>query len=672
MRVELYIEDKLCDIGEVEDIAIDYAIAKIGDIQGRHGVRSAEFALPKTANNRYILENPDDTNNQSTRPYRKLKARLLIDGVDVGILTCSIKSTTKTYNVNLYGKNVDFFTTIKGRKFSELNYISTNHSWGQSTAISNRGNTSGYIYPIVDNYVEFPNDYIGNGSDVIYTDFLFPALFYNELIEKIVESAGYTLLIDDPLAFEPILPFSSTYGNFKRDKDSNRYIVKLTKSSTQDIYVSADPGIAWVRFDTYAFANEPFYWDTALMNYKSPNFADSVVISGEINLNITNIDSVSATYNVYITYGTNKITNLGTIFLAAGASASYTYTFSDIESLISNHVTFGYEVPAVCDLFIFYNSISEGQIRVNSASFEITSATVKESGRVRILPFCDTNYEAMSYLTPKSIIDIELLQVDLLGDYCRLFGYFVDVDEDTKVVTLFKFKRVVQNQSIAKDWSDKLDLSKDPEIMYAIEGSGQINKIAYTKDELEEKPDNTDYNLLTDNETLPKEVELITVQFAGTHSADRLNGRLTPIYPMIEIGVDNQKLTQRILILDKQSFSLTYKRLGYSAQDLNSNVTLLTVSDDIPMCRFIDPSKTVNLGFGDSLVADNYQYLIDVFDKTRIIRAYFRLNAIDINNLDFKIPVYVDYYKSYFYISGVIEYSPGTNESTLVELVKLF
>jgi hypothetical protein len=60
-----------------------------------------------------------------------------------------------------------------------------------------------------------------------------------------------------------------------------------------------------------------------------------------------------------------------------------------------------------------------------------------------------------------------------------------------------------------------------------------------------------------------------------------------------------------------------------------------------------------------------------VLDRTKIVSSNIRLNAVDINALDFLIPVYIAEYNCYFYISKISNYEYGSIQSTTVELVKL-
>ena len=60
----------------------------------------------------------------------------------------------------------------------------------------------------------------------------------------------------------------------------------------------------------------------------------------------------------------------------------------------------------------------------------------------------------------------------------------------------------------------------------------------------------------------------------------------------------------------------------------------------------------------------------NILSNMKYLSAYFRLNEVDLNALDFLTPVYIDRFKSYFYINVIKDYQ-GSNKSTKVELIKI-
>ena len=55
-------------------------------------------------------------------------------------------------------------------------------------------------------------------------------------------------------------------------------------------------------------------------------------------------------------------------------------------------------------------------------------------------------------------------------------------------------------------------------------------------------------------------------------------------------------------------------------------------------------------------------------NKPKVLTAYFKLSPIDILQFNFAIPVWIDYYQSYFYVNKIEEYQ---GEITKVELIKI-
>jgi hypothetical protein len=81
--------------------------------------------------------------------------------------------------------------------------------------------------------------------------------------------------------------------------------------------------------------------------------------------------------------------------------------------------------------------------------------------------------------------------------------------------------------------------------------------------------------------------------------------------------------------------------------------------------------KEVNLGFANNLIPLYYGGLQSVLTRTKIVTENIRLNALDIQALDFLKPIYLDKHNAYFYISKISGFDYGSSESTEVELVKI-
>lgn len=105
----------------------------------------------------------------------------------------------------------------------------------------------------------------------------------------------------------------------------------------------------------------------------------------------------------------------------------------------------------------------------------------------------------------------------------------------------------------------------------------------------------------------------------------------------------------------------------------------------IPFCWFVKTEYTTETdAFDMSLAFDQVafpnasgeplkQYLEDyekILNSPKYLKAYLHLTEIDINELNFTIPVYIEHYKAYFYISKINNYQ-GSRKVTECELVKI-
>jgi hypothetical protein len=88
-----------------------------------------------------------------------------------------------------------------------------------------------------------------------------------------------------------------------------------------------------------------------------------------------------------------------------------------------------------------------------------------------------------------------------------------------------------------------------------------------------------------------------------------------------------------------------------------------------PLAWFIDSAKTINLGFANNLLPAHYTELGYMLYRYKKLTAYFNLSAADVIGFDFKKPIYLKQYSSYFYVNKIEGYTP--KKLTKVELIKM-
>jgi hypothetical protein len=665
MAVELYILDKLVELEGTENISTDYAIAEIGNFSTRKGFRSINFDLPITANNKAILENAELVNNSTTRPYRRLKARVFVDGIDQNIRFCNIESSQDTYNVRLYGGNANFFEIIKGKQIRELQYLPTlNHEFNLTNVYDSRQNTDGYIYPLIDWHADSPNTIMSNTSKTFDVRYCYPCLFVNDIIENICIDAGYSLsnnLLND-------LNYQSAdliFPIFNAEPDA---VSGDATFSGSNVSIFNKTGITFDRtYNLITFDDINGYQTDAITG----TFTSDGALSGEP------LDPFTGTLTVYeIPYkgvytftfnisGIKQITDeaIAIIYFLNGTVLEELARSVTVPSVTSFDLTatFTTEFPVGAQIgCIVVNAElppATPPVTVETARFDVKSIDLKiQIGRDLLFQF----------------MQIKFKQSDFLRAYLQMFCCLVTVDEDTKTVYINKFDDIANNIPLAIDWTDKIDYTDKPNVEYSLESYAKSNTLTYKEDDSIDPTfiQGSNGTIIIDDETLDATNEFVELPFSATEMDSRLQAFVIPKIKIFRTDdasppetKPTDKVEPRILLLERVT---TVPSVIYS-----DGSSTLTTNVDLPLPWFMLGGKQLNLGFANNLIPLYYTTLQDVLNRTKVLTINVKLNAIDIYQLDFLKPVFIAEHNAYFYISKISGFTYGSSESTEVELVKL-
>jgi hypothetical protein len=641
MASELYIEDKLVDLPTDADISIEYAIAKIGEIEKRSGVRSAEFTIPKTAKNKAIFENPDDVNNIGTKPYRRLKARYYSNGIDQQISFATLKESAQGYNVNIYGGNSDFFAALKDGKLTDIDFSAYDYYHTLTNYVATRTDLD--VPRSIALNVEQPTAIaLGN---IAYQP---PSVSIEFILEQIAASQGYNLNNETKLKYGypnqlMVLPLCKEW---LRDFNGDKYNCEFFGDTL------AFPGISSVNVIllTDKISGNDIYFSSAAVaswNGGAIYLNDIINVDYEIEVTITVTNNSSSINLIVHSIGINDIIPAGDLVIGVN-----TFTYSGSSTLtqsISLENVIYFEILSASSL---YNAAT--------ASIKITNTKVIQPTAVGQTV---GGYLSRQFTTVNSLLP-DTKQSELLATYLKLTCSLIQVDEVNKVVNIIPFEKLNDNIANALDWSNKLDLTDTPQITFAVDGYAQRNLCTWQYDERIDPNQNATFAngvIALDDQNLDDEQDLIEIDFSASTQA--LTGGLVVADLQIfnDDGTFKDEIDQRILFAKFNDVAFTY----------TDGTTNSAQTTDILLTHF-QKSGEINLGFDDNLIPTFYQAFIDVLDKAKIVTCLLRLNASDINQLDLTIPVYIEYFNSYFYVSKISGYNPNRNVSTLVELVKLY
>jgi hypothetical protein len=632
---ELYIDDKPIQLSGNEEIALSYAIASIGNIAERNGFKSTTFQIIPTQSNIDALSDVYNPQSIDVRPYRRLKARLFVGGIDQQVRFAEIRQAGRTIQVQLFGGNTDFYTIVKNNLMEDLDLSDYDHIWNVTNAVASRNNDEGYIYPIIQ-YGK-----LDDASNVVEVPFTFPAFYEMTAIEEIITQAGYSFsgsIFDDADAKRVIVPFANDYPRVAKRWEDERYVL----IEMQDFTIPA-----FIGFTTWSMGFESVI-DGAATFVNLENWINQTVNPGLP----ANIDyDQPHDYIVTVKFTINVISWVAgsSFLLISGAGAQ---TDGQFYQHLPPDETGVFEIEFSFQAGQFIEIVVEEQL----VNVEFLSGTVEVGFSDESLYQADWNAEMNLPIVS---------QAEFIKDWMNRNALLMSVDEELKKVNVFTLQDVIDNTPNAKDWSEKIDTSIIANHTFQFGAYGQRSNFKYKEDQNVAKPIGTDSFISIDDKTLPGSVDVYDSIYAASEMVEEFNdGVLVP--EILKFDEDDKaiKTEPRILVLNRRS----------QADSINytDGTTNALISDNIPYCYFINPlSNNYNLGFGNNVIPRKYQQLTQLLDRAKVIDIAVRIDASDILTLDFTRPIWLDKYSAYFYISEIKQYVPGKGQSTIVELVKL-
>lgn len=633
-NVEMYINNELVDLFGGEVIAATLQIGSFGDISARQSNYTNNFSLPLSGRNRSILESPEVVLNDSSLPYTALACRIEVDGIPVVEGFAQITSVTDVINVRVYSGNYDFYTIIKAKKLSELDLLSYNHVWNVANVKASMVNTSGYIYALIDYHSDSPNSFLNNVDREIDYRFMYFSLYMHTLISKIVSEAGYTIT-GDILTNADYLKIALAFSN-----DSYLALPADGFNALTSARVLIPPGFQIIQFNNDSTNGG---YDTG-GNFNTATYRYTVPSNGTINFKVL--------LNLFSEFNLNKIniricknSTDGSNTIGTGNFEKYLTINSDTASCETGFVS----VQAGDFISVFINVFKPG------------------GGSFYVDPLSSFTLEQQEDAEPGDTIDVarnmpNISQGALFKLWLQMSGAYTSVDNNTKVVTVKRYSEIINNIENAVDWSDKIDETEPDEIEFSMDNYGQNNNFNYKEDESVSKPDGTDYVMKIQNENLVQEVDLVESPFAASEQVERMIGIDMCQIKKVTAGELSEKTEPRIVIIDLTTAGTTI--------DFTDGVSVVDSTDDYASTHFISPSHTFNLGWGSSL-SDNLVEIENTLNGFKALGLLLRLTTLDIAKLDFFIPVWIDKYSMYFYISKVNQFKINEFDSTRVDLIKL-
>ncbi len=677
------------DIELFEDIStpLTFSIADIRKPETRQGSFSKTIKIPGTKQNNILLGHIFDINigDCTFNPKLKTPARLYINDVPQITGYMQLLKIVKNdnykieYEVAIFGKNSNIFIDLGESLLTDLDYTEFNHQYTRDEQEGSwtQDYTYGYVYPLID--YGFDTDI--NKYDV---EHLFPATYLRTYIDKIFAAKGYTYqstFFDSTFFKKLIVPYNGStlkltspqvdarifnaYDSTTRTYAGNSIATILTVASETN-----DPSN---QFNTgtykWTVANSGYYNVYSAIEYYLESTAAAAAPSNtRINLQLYHTPNGSAFSNVI---GGN-FQDFGWYPTGAGQTA----TSGDIYLGVGNVLLLAGDVVELRIWSQYFGTIAPHNIKVTDAVFE---NSVVNSG---LLTGNTVDYNAA--------IPEKIKQKDLLTSVIKAFNLYIDVDTDNDKKLIIETRDDFYSSGDTKDWTYKLDVSKDLE--YTPLGDLDFRRFKYSYKKDADKYNKTyeetwqevygSYEYDNGNEFLNNDNKTEII-FSPTPICDDVSSnRVVPrLWNVSDTGVVSPK-----------AFNI---RLLYWGGLISNNVDWVHTErggTDIsrstyPYAGHVDNpvTPTLDLNFGvprEIYYFTNYYTNNNLFNRyhkkfieeithkdSKIVTGYFHLNPVDILNLDFRDNFYFD--NQFFRLNKIYDYNPIVNELTKCEFIKL-
>ena len=213
--------------------------------------------------------------------------------------------------------------------------------------------------------------------------------------------------------------------------------------------------------------------------------------------------------------------------------------------------------------------------------------------------------------------------VDFIKQICWLFGLFA-IKSDTGV-SFISVNKIIDNRDKAVDWSKKLVPTgwTAKETSYTFGDFAQKNYLRYEENE---NAKSADGYMVVQNKTLDHEKDLVKLPY--TAGGDNGDMRAVPYFKwsddgtIVELEDCGDRIMQLVISFDSQGKEDA--RLDFSDLKFQNRVSRFGLS--------------------------SYQ---DLIKSPFVIKDTFRLTEIDLKNLDYTIPVYIERYAAFFAIISI-------------------
>lgn len=711
----------LVDLYENENISLNYSFNDIKDLTPR-GNYSRTFRIPFTETNAsvfgFVQENTIQFSNFN--PKRKINASITVDTIPIieGYVQFKAAYTTNgevsDLEIVFFGNVVDFFKTIGDADFK--NYIASELQDDYDIGVTYS------TFDLGDNNVQFGltdrgNKWVGNSlSDgrSIYYD---PNLLFYDILQEIVKPYDITPFVSARYIFDKIFSLSgfqfneagSTTLADQLDKmwipwtSEGNTLVMIGGNGDQAVY-KVEGGIDNVGFDGTDFAPVTLADGSTIYSYTVP--AMNVINDPGGNVSGSNIYTApfSGLFIINAVLHVNKFN-----FVLPGAVLGFLTTTSSGDKFItpvslgnfmnfpgasntSGAVSLGptqtdavfLEAGTTVEL-VLWGDISVTAIPANALRFKDVStystAPYNQNSNIECISAQKGYGNAIDWAANAPVMKCS----EFISSLFKMFNLAVIPDDINPKLLTFKPIQEYLGEGSTKDWSNKLDISKDITLMSTADFQAQKNLWTYKRsnDYL-----NNIYNSQGDrvygrlelvdpeNDFATSDYKVESLFFSSPCALISNTDFAIPKYtnesgayvnpgPRILYKTNDE---MKVDVYDNETNTFGSKWF-YLFNHYTSNIPTIADEDlnfgqEVSLQRIeSQPWKTLYARYWNDYIADIYA------PDARILEGFFALDFADIYQFKFNDQIFIK--DSYWRILEISDYVVGMQDSVKVKLIKI-
>ena len=695
---ELFIEGKRMELSSDTLITQNFQVNDMAEIKYRDASYTDRFKIPMTPKNVMLMNFAGVAGNTSDRPYKKLRAKLVVGGIElISKGWCRVLAMENNhYEVAVYSGIIHLYDKIEGKKITDLSLGNLNHKTLDADKFTaSWDNEQGYIYALA-NFREGAtrlSDYQKeNGVDY---NFQLPSVYVHTLWDKIFQEAGFSysgeVFEDEEFKSEVLAVCQNRWTD--KHGDSGQ--------ATKDANIGCASITPVERIEPIEYG-EVIYIKLEKSQGKGCNNTSDIILGSA-----TSTDSFVVNYTGGITinidfdirflegeYGDVNKKNLKTLYLELTRNQLF-YKRHDLDKNKAK------QTVSLSDMPMEKGDYVDLQIR-----FETRTARSIYIARGRGVTG-SVSFEKTSPAGPKGWFLFEdmlpgISQKDFIRDIMQRYGLIFKEDgqKDGKPhYTFMRIEDLFKRAKATERWGDKYENWSDKFVRlqredYSLSNEyGQNNHMKYRYSD--DYPDSRynkalikekflehefDGNIQTkDNETPKFENEL----FGSPYTIDSF--RILYIY-----NSDTFKTISPVSFDNPIEQASAVKDMPIWNVPVISKDGKKFRKTDAQIFRVIRRSGQLRIGFGDGSYKEvdkqtpflsrynmGYQHFVDrhynrfrqVLKRQKKLTAWFRLDSIDIYQLDFFKLKYISQLGRYCYLNKVEQFTgKGLTRCELIEL----